>query len=392
MPRALLAVPFVLVACASNPPPLFTADAAPPIVRADGATFSPDSGLTATCRTAGCGPGMRCSVTETCIPEGTCAHSNDCSGGFMCDTTTRACKPGSACGAQEFASNRIAPNLLVVLDRSCSMLFDLGDGTGRTRWDAAVGVIAGLAETHSADLQWGMEMFPDNDLDACNQMPGPIAFGAGTQVRDTLVRALDPYDANYPDDPCVTNISTALDKAAVDAALSDPTRPSYVLLFSDGGEARCGAPLEHDAHSVDVLGQLAARGVPTFVVGFGVATDREIWSLQTFSQAGGRPPANASGYFDAADEATLRTAVSQIVQGVVSCDFALHTAPQSVDDLYVFFDDTQRVMRDQARANGWDYDAATQQLRLFGTACDSLRTGTVHDVDIVYGCPEPLLE
>src|SRR5262245_7982800 len=62
-----------------------------------------------------------CSVAGSCIDPGQCLENGDCDAGLKCDTATKTCVPGGDCGGQEAKADPVAPNLLIVLDRSCSM-------------------------------------------------------------------------------------------------------------------------------------------------------------------------------------------------------------------------------------------------------------------------------
>jgi hypothetical protein len=54
----------------------------------------------------------------------------------------------------------------------------------------------------------------------------------------------------------------------------------------------------------------------------------------------------------------------------------------------VFFnDDPTPIPSDPAQ--GWQYDPATNQITFYGSSCQALQSGSVSDVDVVYGCTEP---
>jgi hypothetical protein len=97
-------------------------------------------------------------------------------------------------------------------------------------------------------------------------------------------------------------------------------------------------------------------------------------------------------YYQADDAVGLAAAFDEIVRGVVSCEYRLDRAPDDLARVFVFLDDTTMVARDTAHGDGWDYDEATQTITFYGGPCDALRAGTARDVDIVFGCPEPVLE
>jgi hypothetical protein len=50
------------------------------------------------------------------------------------------------------------------------------------------------------------------------------------------------------------------------------------------------------------------------------------------------------------------------------------------------------VFRDPTHQDGWDYDPATGTLTFYGPACQAIQDGSVLDVDIVYGCPGPVVD
>lgn len=94
-------------------------------------------GGTPTCDPACVAPQF-CSAAEVCINEGTCADPADCDQGMTCDDTTSTCVPGGGCGSQEAQAEIVPPNLLVVLDRSCSMKNAVGN---QAKWEIAVAAL-----------------------------------------------------------------------------------------------------------------------------------------------------------------------------------------------------------------------------------------------------------
>ena len=57
---------------------------------------------------------------------------------------------------------------------------------------------------------------------------------------------------------------------------------------------------------------------------------------------------------------------------------------------YVFFNnDPKGIPGDPSKMDGWDYDPVTGKLTFYGPTCDLLKSGTVTDVDVVFGCDMP---
>ena len=60
--------------------------------------------------------------------------------------------------------------------------------------------------------------------------------------------------------------------------------------------------------------------------------------------------------------------------------------------LFVFFNDSDEILRDPTHVDGWDYDETTEVLTFYGPACDRIRSDEVTDIDIVYGCASPVVD
>jgi len=340
------------------------------------------------CRSdADCGSGERCSVGLTCIVADGCAADGDCAPGHQCAAGT--CVLGSDCGAVALAFEPVPANLLVSLDRSCSMRRLVGTAS---KWQIAVDALADLSTRHESDIRWGLTLFPDRSGAECRQdgaFPIPVGPGNAPAMRSMLTAGLDTADALYPAGPCVTNIDTGMEQAATDPALSDPERSSYVLLVTDGKQSsscRSGS----DARTFVAIEALAARGVRTFVVGFGGEVDPV--ALGEFARLGGTERPGGTPYYQADDAAGLAGAFDEILSDVVSCTFRLASEPTDPAAVFVFFDDATAVPRDMTRTEGWDYAPDARSITFYGGPCDALRDGTVGDVDVVFGCPEPILE
>jgi hypothetical protein len=146
-----------------------------------------------------------------------------------------------------------------------------------------------------------------------------------------------------------------------------------------------------DRGTTQILADLReGRGVSTFVVGFGTSQiDAE--QLNLFADAGGVPTGDpTTRYYLAEDQVSLTAALRAIADRTLGCAFALEETPPDPNSLYVYFNnDATPIPADPSRQDGWAYDAATNQIVFHGAACESLRSGTVRDVDIVFGCMEP---
>lgn len=342
---------------------------------------NPDSGFGG----LGCNPECTgtqfCSVKNVCIEKGTCAADGDCMAGMKCDATNK-CIPASECGSQKAGATVVPPNMLITLDRSCSMRSNVG---GVPKWQIAVNAINTMLTKYTAKIRFGLILFPDTVGANCTQgtIPFDCAPGNETKISTLLTSALKTADPNYPDGPCVTNIDTAIQQAQGAASLKDTSRGNYVLLVSDGAQAGCSAA-GGDPGTEKMIGDLLKVGVRTAVIGFGAGVDGA--QLDKFAVAGGMPATGATKYYKAEDAASLDKALATIAGAALGCTYKLDNVPPDPAKIFVFFDGTKEVTKDAT--NGWTYDPATNTVTFFGTSCDALKSETVKSVDIVFGCKE----
>jgi hypothetical protein len=352
-----------------------------------GGTCIPDG----TCAADGdCDDADFCSETDACIADGSCALNADCDAGMICADATSTCEPGSDCGATELELAAIPPNLLLTLDRSCSMKDKINNVP---KWTSAVNAINTLTTDYDDQIRWGLGLFPDKVTPDCGQ-EATFTIEVGddneTAIQTLLTDALVTTNMFYPSGPCVTNIDTAMQQAAAQAALDDTTRQSFVMLITDGKQSSCAVAGGDDGTEgiIDTLYQ--DRGVITFVVGFGGLVDVE--QMNTFADLGGSPLAGVNHFYSADNQVELEAALETIAGLVVSCEFVVSGAPGNLNEVFAFFDDEEQVPRDPTHTEGWDIDPATDTLTFYGSYCQRLKDRSVEDVDVVFGCPGPVVE
>jgi hypothetical protein len=257
--------------------------------------------------------------------------------------------PGGGCGQQEATAMNQPPNLLIVLDRSCSMTDVIG---GKTKWQIAVAELTQLMTTYAGKIRFGITLFPDRVMPNCTQSTIPFdpAPGNETPIGMLLNKSLATTDMYYPNGPCVTNIDSAIAQASMEPAFSDTTRKSFALLLTDGEQSGCNA----------------AGGTQ-------------------FANAGGVPNSGPA-YYDATDQASLDAALLKIANETLSCDFKLNSAPPNAEKIYVFFN---KMVEAGDPTNGWTYDATTNTITFHGMSCDQLKSGSVTDLQVIFGCSQP---
>jgi hypothetical protein len=255
---------------------------------------------------------------------------------------------------------------------------------GVPKWEIAIEALNALTIGHEARIRWGLTLFPDVGGPRCEQeaeFPVPIGEAREDAIRTLLTNALDRDDPYHCEaGPCVTNIDTAVEQAAAEPALADSTRPSYVLLVTDGQQSSSRRDGSND-RTESAIERLRTIGVRTFVVGFGDEVDGR--SLSIFAALGDTALSGERAYFQADDAEALGGAFEDIATSIVSCDFVVEEVPEDLERVTVFLDGVL-VGRDEARVEGWDIDGAI--LALFGSTCDALQDGG--EIEVVFACPQ----
>lgn len=345
--------------------------------------------------TAGCGgggaggddgPEPDAGIGEDAAVTG-CTDSSQCGTGMKC--SAGMCVVGG-CGEAALNLSYVAPNLLFVVDRSCSMK-NAPTGATASKWAIAVGGINQVITDYATDIRWGLTLFPDTAGQSCVQdtFAYQVADNNGASIQSLLTAATSTADALYPDGPCVTNIDTGLQQAATDPALMDPTRASYLMLVTDGAQSSCNVA-GGDAGSEAIVKELHdTHGIKTFVLGFGSGVDAA--QLDKLAAAGGTALTGTAKYYRAETAGELDAALAAIADQVISCDYVIDPAPPFLAKTYVWFEKTTQVPRDTTHVDGWDFDTTTSTLTFYGGACEQLKTRAVDTVDVVYDCDGPLL-
>jgi len=345
-----------------------------------------------------CTSSSECAAGQVCT-DGRCVPRSDVDGGGGLDGGRRdgsatADAGDASCGGEGVPIDYRPPNVLVVFDRSCSMrrqLDGVAFGTGpddpTTRWNVAREAIVSLVRGYEARVFWGLMAFPD-PREGCGMpvdaevLPGPMNAAA---IEAELLRdQIQPFGLCGPDNtdtttqPRDTPTVNALTSAMALPALSDPMRPSFALLVTDGGVS-CGVST---AELTTLAASFDAAGIPLAVVGF--ATGAMEATLEALAASGGLPnPAGPPSYFVAESRADLDAIFDSIAERVVSCDLTLTSTPPDGAALYVYANDMEVV---EDPANGWTYDRASNTVSLNGETCSRLRRGDIRRISVSVGC------
>lgn len=300
------------------------------------------------------------------------------------------------CETTTAVATNIPPNVMLVLDKSRSMINYSWDDDGSsqtadvTRWYSLHGTVDSIATQYEQGMNLGLTLFPSQAAtseygEAClvSAVPEvPTAPGNAAAILAAIPEAesMDIYGAT----PAAAGIATAL---AHLETLEDG-RPAAMILITDGA-ANCslgewGADLfnNYDEDLPLLVADAWERaGIPTYVIGIDIQTEslapntmpRE--KLDEVAQLGGVPQAGEVGFYDATNADALMSALDEIASSV-SCTVQLGEAPSAADQLIVRIDgETLDQLDSCEQGDGWmfsDPDGALDRIELCNAACDSL--------------------
>jgi hypothetical protein len=300
------------------------------------------------------------------------------------------------CGAQEepieLINNGDPPDLLIVLDRSGSMLLAPGfPPFGTSKWDIMKMALTNLTAAKDKNINFGLAVYPTDD--ACGVV-GPPVVGIGFDHGDEIASWLGGH---FPDGNTPAHLAL---QAALTYYQSIPVNPAgrYVLFATDGIPNCGGNPpnvdIESNVETVAAVKALANAGIHTYVLGFGGLFGLDPQVLNDAAVEGREPRPGGPPHFYAADNAQqLHMVLDQIAGGIIvpSCTFSLASAPPD-PMLVTVTADGVAVPRSTAHTNGWDYHPDASHITFFGSYCQKIESGAIANVGFVFGCPGPQVD
>jgi hypothetical protein len=300
------------------------------------------------------------------------------------------------CDEQDFAIVYQPARLMILLDNSGSMksktgLFD------PTKWEQAKTAIIGLLQGFqgSGSFEFGFDVFPDFQCQGfCCDVSHPVVADCAPDAEGELISFVGaaPEPLGEFDTPLCDGMDRFNDPSYA-PAFTGGDGPRYLVVVSDGKEecngggysTMCGGAPGYPG-AVQIVQELLAGGVRTFVIGFGSGVDPA--QLNVIAGNGGT---DFGQYFVASGQEQLQAAFETIATAAVSCEFALDEPEASADpDNVNFYFDEEVVPHDEGcqQGSGWDWlDAEHTQVVFCEAACAELQSGGVEVVSAKFGCP-----
>ncbi len=317
--------------------------------------------------------------------------------------------PDANCQNQPFSVLAPPPDLLIVLDRSGSMLMDAagtncqgmggqgGGGRGggmrggnncgaNSKWSQVTTAINAVAAMTETKINWGIKFF-GNDM-MCGVTAGAtVAPGPNNAA---AIAAAIAAPANQPGSSTPTAAGELSAGEYLASLAATDTNPKFILMATDG-QPNClagNSQMTDDMGAIDSVATVKAMGFPTFVIGIATTGGPGDATLSSMAMNGGYPLPGTTQYYsimNTADLVAALTAIQTVTMGM--CTYPLTTPGDQADmnKVSVTVDGAAKVKDDP---NGWRYTDPTTKtsITFTGTTCDQLMAGTLKNVQVLYGC------
>lgn len=290
------------------------------------------------------------------------------------------------CAQQNFVLSSKPAEVLLVLDRSKSMIEHMVPPDNKTRWDAVVAGLTSVITATDVSVSWGLTFFPEGEGSECSPLSAAIAAEIApmnaTKVNGLITSTMALGNG--------TPTGDAIDKAT--AYLKGRNATNQFIVLATDGQPSC--PSGSDAaqtFAVTAITAAKAAGFPTFVIGVvdPVADKSTPPRLNAMAEAGGTSRTDnpiGDKFYQAYSQEELTTSLAAVTGQVVSCVFEFDKRPPDETNIAVKVNG-MLVPQDTTKAQGWDYTSDQYlSLELHGDACQQVKDATENKVDIIFGC------
>ncbi|HEY4060181.1 MAG TPA: vWA domain-containing protein, partial [Kofleriaceae bacterium] len=277
------------------------------------------------------------------------------------------------------------PDMLVVLDRSGSMLNNAGT---TQKWAAMKTALTSVVTGHQDEIKFGLLEFPSDGNCGAKAVPDvSVGLSSGAGFTQFFANNTPGPNENTPAYLALAGALTYFNQIPVNPA------GRYVVFATDGLPNCLNGVAGNTSinETIAAVQNLYNAGIKTYVLGFGSLDATATSTLNSAADAGGLARPGTTHYYEAQNQAQLDTVLQSIAGGIIqpSCSFALQSLPPEPDNVTVTINGTA-VPRSQSHANGWDYSPNAQTITFFGSYCTMIENGASTDVSFSYGCKGPV--
>lgn len=338
------------------------------------------------------------------------------------DDTTTTLPPDDTedvpCSVQMATLTPIAPNIMIVLDKSGSMLtlwdHDADVNTATiTRWASLHSVVSAVVNAFDLKVNFGMNLFPaktatnNYDSSACivqNNVEVTVGPNKGTPIINAIPAA------NNMTIKGGTPASSGMTAALNHLKTLDPAIPRAVLFITDGA-ANCRTDAMNNMQLFEsyddnlpaiVNTAFMIDQIPTYVVGIDISTmltpninDGNPNAIVPYDKLndvalkGGKPKNNPTEkFYQSNNQIELNAALQAIINDALSCEITLDSEPAKPEFTEVEINGQEIPFVPNCNGmNGWTWvnpNGPYDALVLCGTACTQLKM--VGEADVNFFC------
>jgi hypothetical protein len=327
------------------------------------------------------------------------------------------------CGEAQIMIPIVTPNVMLVLDKSGSMVADPNGywdhdndpmTPTQTRWQSLHDTVDFIVNTFNNSMNLGMNLFPSKSAkadysEAACPVNTMVEVPVGPMNAAAILAAMPAADDTTikGGTPSAKGVKAAL--AELVGVQSD--QPKFMILVTDGA-ANCqeNAPDTdtlfemYDEDLPTVVADAFSMEIPTYVIGIGIKDETSGMTkdgnpdntnsyerLNEVAVAGGKPRPGADKYYDTQNQLELQAALEEISQQILSCEITLEPPPKYWEYVEVTvngvpYGNGKMQVSDCAMEDGWMYtDDTHTAIILCGQACEDFQmTGAL---DAQYRCP-----
>jgi Mg-chelatase subunit ChlD len=292
------------------------------------------------------------------------------------------------CAQQNFVLNSKPADVLLVLDRSASMIENYVPPNNASRWDAVVPALTAVITATDSSVSWGLKLFPEGDGAEC--VADSVTDAIPAEIMPNNAATVNGIIASTP----ATGNGTPTGEAIKRATAYLTTRGAsnqYILLATDGDPSCPDGDDAAEQYAYTQITAAYAAGFPVYVIGVldPVADKSKFAILNQMAQLGGTSRSDnpvGDKFYPANSEAELTAALAAVTGQVVSCVFEFDSKPPDETNIAVKVNG-EKIAQDPNKAEGWEYTSDQYMgVELFGTACQQVKDATENKVDIIFGC------
>lgn len=304
---------------------------------------------------------------------------------------------GRTCGLQQFDLQRKPAEILILLDRSASMMDppDVTPAVTTPKWDLIIPALKQVVMDTDSSVHWGLKVFPEGNGDDC--APGSVTPKIDVQIAPMNATAVVDGITATTDEGNGTPTGDAVNAAVTYLQSLTSDNRKYILLATDGEPSCAGTTSGQSSarpYAVNAVTAAATASIHTFVVGVATTKSTATGVLNDLAVAGLEPrSALLTKFYLGTTQNDLTAALSFITGQASSCIFPLNPPPPVPNDptkLGVYFTSANtKVPYDDTMTNGWAYlDQSDTALQVYGPWCDMIKSAGADKVQIIYGCPD----